>query len=57
MRKLKMLLKINSAHVLSLLSMPSWALAFEILFSAALAQVKNPNSNPRTMPFLSRLTP
>lgn len=36
----KVLLNFNSAWILSLLSMPSWALAFEILLSAVGAQVK-----------------
>lgn len=54
MSKPKVPLKINSANILSLLSMPSWALASEMVFSAALAQVKVYNSNPKTMSFLPR---
>lgn len=40
MGKPKVVLKINSTHILSLLWMPSGALGFEILFSVALAQGK-----------------
>ena len=41
-------------YILSPLSLPNWASAFEILFSAVLAQVKICNFNPKTIVLSSK---